>query len=122
MPKSGTNDQGLGSLASTGVDAEQAQAFRCTPRIAALHKKQEQLNVDMRFATDQEERTELFQVHSEVKKEIKRVKEALRREADVKVRCESFEEAPVLELRKQIQQLKQGPSATGAPLRRRPKI
>lgn len=99
-------------LAPTGIDAEQARAFRSTPRIAALHKKQEQLKVDMRFAADKEERTELSQAHSEVGKEIKRVKQALRREANAKVRNEYFEEAPVLELKKQIQQLKQGSSAT----------
>ncbi len=39
-------------LAPTGIDAEQVQAFRSTPRIAALHKKQEQLKIDMRFAAD----------------------------------------------------------------------
>ena len=98
-------------LAPTGINAEQARVFQSTPRIAALHKKQEQLKVDMRFAAVKE-RIELSQAHGEVKKEIKRVKQALRREANVKARNDYFEEAPVLELKKQIQKLKHDSSAT----------
>lgn len=36
------------SLAPIGTNAEQARAFQSTPRIAALHKKQKQLKVDIR--------------------------------------------------------------------------
>lgn len=99
-------------LAPTGITAEQAQTIRSTPHVAALHKKQEQLKVDIRFAEDGERRAKLSQARTELGKEVKRVKQVLLREANARVRDEYFEKMPVLELKRQIKQLQQRSSAT----------
>lgn len=90
-------------LAPTGITADQARALRSTPRLAELHKMQKKLKTDILF-TDGEKRAQLSQAQMKLTKEIKRVNQALRREADSRLRNEYFEEAPVLELEKQIKQ------------------
>ena len=94
-------------LAPIGITAEQAQALGSIPHIADLHQRQKELMIDLRFAANEVERTQLSHTLTELKKEIKRMKLAYRREANAQVRNQYFEEMPVLELQKQIKQFKQ---------------
>lgn len=98
-------------LAPIGITAEQAQALGSIPHIADLHQRQKELTIDLRFAVNEVESAQLSHTITELKKEIKRVKQAHRREANAQVRNQYFEEMPVLELQKQIKQLNQPSSA-----------
>lgn len=90
--------------APTGITADQARALESTPHLAELHEKQQKLKTTILFAVDGERRAQLSQAQTKLAKEIKRVKQALRRDAATRFRDEYFEEAPVLELKKQIKQ------------------
>ena len=77
-------------LAPIGVTAEQAQVILRTLRVAELHKMHQKLKTEVLLTTDSEQRERLLRKHIKPGKEIKRVKQALRREANARIRDEYF--------------------------------
>ena len=67
-----------------------SQALQSAPRLTDLHRRQQKPKASELFATDIKRVGLLSQSQSELAKEIRKVKQALRQEADTRFRDEYF--------------------------------